>query len=59
MAKGKTAPAKVRKNFLVPADLAAWVESYAKKNHTTMTHLILEHLMNLRRESENGHAEQI
>lgn len=50
---------KARKNFLMPRDLADWVEKYASDHNTTMTRLIVDYFTNLRRETENGHAEQV
>lgn len=57
MSKAKTE--RVRKNFVFPAELSAWIEKYAQDNNTTMTRLILDHFTNLRRQVEAGHVEQI
>lgn len=56
MAKKAT---RVRKNFLFPADLAAWVERYAQGKNTTVTQIIVDHLTGLRKQEETGYADQI
>jgi hypothetical protein len=48
---------KVRKNFKLPADLAAWIESYARDCNTSMTQLIVDHFTKLR--EKQAHVEQI
>jgi hypothetical protein len=51
--------AKVRKNFVFPADIVKWAEKHAEENDTTLTRIILDHLLYLRRQSEAEHVEQI
>jgi hypothetical protein len=50
---------KVRKNFLLPKDLAEWVVKYANVNNTSMTKIIVDHLLALKKANESGHVEQI
>lgn len=50
---------KVRKNFVFPADIVKWAEKYAEDNDTTLTRIILDHLVQLRHRSETGNVEQI
>ena len=58
MAKVKR-PSKVRKNFLLPEDLAKWIETYAKENNTTMTQILVDHITLLRRQTEDTNVEQV
>lgn len=50
---------KVRKNFVFPTDIVKWAEKYAKTNNTTLTRIILDHLLQLRQRAETEHVEQI
>lgn len=50
---------RVRKNFVFPSDIVKWAEKYAKENDTTLTRIILDHLIQLRYRSETGNVEQI
>jgi hypothetical protein len=50
---------KVRKNFVFPSDIVKWAEKHAEANNTTLTRIILDHLLQLRRQSEAEHVEQI
>jgi hypothetical protein len=50
---------KVRKNFLLPEELAEWVMEYAKANNTTMTKLIVDYLADLKKQNDGNHVEQI
>lgn len=52
-------PRKVRKNFLLPEELSAWLEEYTKQNNVTMTQLIVDHLTNLKKQTEGGNVAQI
>ena len=55
----KTSSSLKRKNFVLPADLTAWVEAYAAKNNTTMTRLIVDYFTGLKKQHEDGHVEQV
>ena len=50
---------KVRKNFLLPKDLADWVSKYADANNTSMTKIIVDYFIALKKTNESGHVEQI
>lgn len=50
---------RVRKNFVFPSDIVKWAEKYAENNNTTLTRIILEHLLQLRHNSETENVEQI
>lgn len=50
---------RVRKNFVFPTDIVRWAEKYAEDNNTTLTRIILDHLMDLRSQVESGHVDQI
>lgn len=45
----KDKPGRVRKNFRIPADLAEWVDKFAQNKNTTMTQLIINYFLDLRR----------
>lgn len=49
----------VRKNFVFPAELAAWADKYAKDNKTTMTRIIIDHFWSLHKQAEEGYVEQV
>lgn len=51
--------AKVRKNFVFPMDIVKWAEKYAEDNNTTLTRILLDHLMKLRSQVESGYVNQI
>lgn len=59
MKKTRKSDKKTLKSFLLPADLADWVKSYTKAHNTTMTRLIIDHLMELKRKSESDYVEQV
>lgn len=48
-----------RKNFIFPADLAEWADSYAKDHNTTVTRLLVDYLTALQLQVESGHVDQI
>lgn len=50
---------KVRKNFLIPVELADWLDSYTKTNNVTMTQIIVDHLTSLKKQLEGGNVSQI
>lgn len=50
---------RVRKNFVFPSDIVRWAEKYALDNGTTLTRIILDHLIQLRHRTETGNVEQI
>lgn len=56
---------KVRINIRVPAELMVWARGYARRNHKTVTSLIVESLQSLRRADsallphDDGEAPQI
>lgn len=50
---------RVRKNFVFPSDIIKWAEKYAENNDTTLTRIILDHLIQLRHRSETENVEQI
>jgi hypothetical protein len=39
---------KTRLNLLIDADLKVWARKYAKKKHTTITQMIVDHFVKLR-----------
>jgi hypothetical protein len=45
-------PQRVRINMRIHKDLVAWAKKYAKKKRTSVTQLIIEHLLKLK--EENG-----
>lgn len=50
---------KARLNLLLDADLKAWVHEHARKNHTTVTAIVVEHFLALKRESYGTGVKQI
>ncbi len=50
---------RVRKNFVFPEDIIKWAENYAINNNTTLTRIILDHLLELRHHTEIENVEQI
>jgi hypothetical protein len=56
---------RIRINIRVPAELMTWARTYARRNHTTVTALIVESLLSLRQAdavvapSGDGEAPQI
>jgi hypothetical protein len=48
-----------RKNFVFPAEIIKWAEKYAEANNTTLTRIILDHLIQLRHKVETENVEQI
>lgn len=49
---------KTRVNLRITADLEAWVKEYAERENTTMTRVIVECLVELRRKTEEYRVEQ-
>lgn len=50
---------KARLNLLLDADLKTWVHEYARKNHTTVTAIVVEHFLRLQREAYGTGVKQI
>ena len=50
---------RVMTSLILPPDLHDWVREYAKANHTTVTRIIVDHLMDLKRKKESNYADQI
>lgn len=49
---------KKLKSFLLPVELSEWIMEYARANNTTMTQIIIDYLMELRRKSD-GYVDQV
>lgn len=50
---------KDRLNLQMDKDLKAWAQDYAKRHHTSLTQLITDHFVELRREEEGDGVQQI
>lgn len=57
--KKKGSPNKGRLNIILDDALKLWVHNYARKNHTTVTNVIIEHFVSLRDRERGIDVEQI
>jgi len=56
--KTKLDRGKARVNLRLPADLVVWAKKWAAENHTTLTDLVLEHLLEFRKRKEDISVDQ-
>jgi hypothetical protein len=52
-------PATERFNMVLDPDLKSWAVDYAERNRTTITALVIQHLVELKDRDEGPYVEQI